>query len=354
MFLAWKEIIYDKKKYALVVGVMFLIAYLVYFLTGLAYGLAMENRLAVDSWQADAIVLTEESNGNLSMSVMEETEGQSVQAEESAPLGQSLAIVSTDGQEQNASASIFAIPADSFLAPEIVEGHLFEGPHQAVVDISLKEEENFHLGDKFQVSGSDQSFEIVGFSQDQKFNVAPVIHISIEAFQDLRYDQLPEEAENRFNAVVVRGTLDDVGEDLEALPIDDFINELPGYSAQVLTFAFMIVFLIIIAAVVIGIFIYVLTIQKQPIFGVMKAQGISNAYVSTSVIYQTLILALIGIALGLGFTLLSAHFLPTTVPFQANYLFFTVISVLIVLCALIGGLFSVRTITQIDPAQAIA
>lgn len=38
MFLAWNEIKHAKLRYSLVMGVMFLIAYLVFFLTGLAYG----------------------------------------------------------------------------------------------------------------------------------------------------------------------------------------------------------------------------------------------------------------------------------------------------------------------------
>ena len=40
MFLAFNEIRHSKFRYALIIGVMFLIAYLVFFLTGLAYGLA--------------------------------------------------------------------------------------------------------------------------------------------------------------------------------------------------------------------------------------------------------------------------------------------------------------------------
>ena len=53
----------------------------------------------------------------------------------------------------------------------------------------------------------------------------------------------------------------------------------------------MIGFLIVIAAIVIGIFIYVLTMQKVNIFGVMKAQGISSGYIAKSIISQTFILS---------------------------------------------------------------
>ena len=62
MFLAWKEIKYAKTRFSLIVGVLVLVSYLVYFLTGLAFGLAQDNRTSVDKWEAQAIVLADEAN----------------------------------------------------------------------------------------------------------------------------------------------------------------------------------------------------------------------------------------------------------------------------------------------------
>ena len=54
MFLALNEIMHSKLRYALVAGVMFLIVLLgIFFGPGLAYGLAQDNRTAVDKWEAD-------------------------------------------------------------------------------------------------------------------------------------------------------------------------------------------------------------------------------------------------------------------------------------------------------------
>ena len=74
-------------------------------------------------------------------------------------------------------------------------------------------------------------------------------------------------------------------------------------------------------------------LQKKAIFGVLKAQGSSNGYLSRMVFAQTFILAILAVSLGLALTLLSAVFLPTSVPFQVNPLFFAGISVLMVLIA---------------------
>ena len=70
MFLAWNEIKHSKTRFALIIGVMILVSYLVFFLVGLAYGLAQDNRTSVDKWGADAIILTDESNTNINMSMM--------------------------------------------------------------------------------------------------------------------------------------------------------------------------------------------------------------------------------------------------------------------------------------------
>ena len=47
MFLAFKEIVYSRGRYRLVVAVVFLITYMVFFLSSLSVGLARLNRLAL-------------------------------------------------------------------------------------------------------------------------------------------------------------------------------------------------------------------------------------------------------------------------------------------------------------------
>lgn len=65
MFLAWNEIQKNKLRFTLMIGVLMLVAYLVFFLSGLANGLASLNREAVDKWDASVIVLTEEPTASL-------------------------------------------------------------------------------------------------------------------------------------------------------------------------------------------------------------------------------------------------------------------------------------------------
>ncbi|RCF71014.1 ABC transporter permease, partial [Enterococcus faecium] len=86
---------------------------------------------------------------------------------------------------------------------------------------------------------------------------------------------------------------------------------------------------------------------------VMKAQGITGGFIARSVVAQTFILSFVGILLGLLGTVGTSLVLPDAVPFQSNWLFFGVISLLMLVVAVLGALFSVRTIVKIDPLKAI-
>ncbi len=355
MFLALNEIMHSKLRYALVAGVMFLIAYLVFFLTGLAYGLAQDNRTAVDKWEADSIVLSKDANSNLGMSMITKKTAEEVEGGKVAYLAQTPGVVTSKDstEEGKINVSFFGIDKDQFIMPNLVEGKAFNNDDEAIGDISLKEEYGLAVGDTVKLSGSDKTFKLTGFTDHAKFNVSPVLYTTINAYQQIRFE-IEDTSENaRINAIVVRGKINDLPEDLEQIKISKFINELPGYNAQVLTFGFMIGFLIVIAAIVIGIFIYVLTMQKINIFGVMKAQGITGGFIARSVVAQTFILSFVGILLGLVGTVGTSLVLPDAVPFQSNWLFFGVISLLMLVVAVLGALFSVRTIVKIDPLKAI-
>ena len=361
MFLAWKEIKYSKTRFALIIGVMVLVSYLVYFLTGLSYGLAQANRTAVDKWEADGIVLTDESNTNIGMSMMTISEAEKVEAKETALLGQVPNVVRRNGEtgeDSKINVSFFGINRDEFLMPTIIEGKKFTNKDEVVADITLKEKDGIELGDKLELAGTDKEVEVVGFTEGAQFSVAPVLYTTIGGYQEIRFGATDDSKDGRVSAVIVRNdhTLEEVTEkskELVVYPISDYINKIPGYKAQVLTFGLMIGFLVVIAAIVIGIFIYVLTLQKASMFGVMKAQGISSTYISRSVLAQTFLLSVIGVGIGLTLTVLTSLLLPSVVPYSTNILFLVVITSLLIVFAVLGALFSVRAVVKIDPLEAI-
>jgi len=353
MFLAWNEIKNNKLRFTLIIGVLTLVSYLVFFLSGLANGLENLNKEAVDKWEAEGIILTDESDITLPQSSFEKGEYDGNGASEIAVLGQFNSIA-TSG-ENKANVAIFGIEKDEFIMPEVVEGEVFTEIGEVIADDSLKEE-GFKVGDELKLSSIDETLTIVGFTEDAKFNAAPVLYGTLETYNNVRYGELAEANEDLINAYVVRASsLNEISVDdsLQVISTQTFIENMPGYTEQNLTLTLMIYFLFIVSAVILAIFLYVLTIQKISIFGVMKAQGISNRYLSNSVVAQTFLLALAGVIIGFGLTILTGLFLPAAVPVAFNYIDMLIYGAILVVVSVLGALFSVQTIVKIDPLRAI-
>jgi putative ABC transport system permease protein len=130
MFLAWNEIKKNKLRFLLITGVLMLVSYLVFFLSGLASGLENLNREAVDKWQGDGIVLTSESDKSMPQSSMTLDQLDDIEADEVAVLGQ-LNAIATSG-DIKANVAIFGIEKDEFIMPDVTEGEAFNSENEVI------------------------------------------------------------------------------------------------------------------------------------------------------------------------------------------------------------------------------
>ena len=316
-----------------------------------------QNRSSIDHWKADTVLLSSEANKSIGLSNLKLSDKKSLSADNVEPFSQMVTVAITKknlNEDVKQKVSIFGVNNGSFLIPPVIQGRTFEAKNEVVIEKSLSEKEGFAIGDTIKIANSDTELKIVGYTEKSRFNVAPVIYMNINDFQVLKYGDKKSIDKPIINAFVVKGELKDYdGSIFQKVSIADFINELPGYSAQILTFGLMIGFLIVISAIIIGIFMYVLTIQKTPIFGIMKAQGISNGIIGISVLSQTFLLSLVGSILGLVGTWATSLVLPSAVPFLGNGLYYSVIFVSLIIFSLVGTLFSILAIRKIDPLKAI-
>ncbi|GCA45678.1 ABC transporter permease [Staphylococcus aureus] len=348
MFLAWNEIRCNKLKFGLIIGVLTMISYLLFLLSGLANGLINMNKEGIDKWQADAIVLNKDANQTVQQSVFNKKDIEN-KYKKQATLKQTGEIVSNGHQKDNV--LVFGVEKSSFLVPSLIEGHKATKDNEVLADETLKNK-GFKIGDTLSLSQSDEKLHIVGFTESAKYNASPVIFTNDATIAKIN----PRLTGDKINAVVVRDTNwkdKKLNQELEAVSINDFIENLPGYKPQNLTLNFMISFLFVISATVIGIFLYVMTLQKTSLFGILKAQGFTNGYLANVVISQTLILALFGTAFGLLLTGVTGAFLPDAVPVKFDVLTLLVFAIVLMIVSVLGSLFSILTIRKIDPLKAI-
>ena len=327
MFLAWNEIRRNKLKFGLIIGVLTMISYLLFLLSGLANGLINMNKEGIDKWQADAIVLNKDANQTVQQSVFNKKDIEN-KYKKQATLKQTGEIVSNGHQKDNV--LVFGVEKSSFLVPSLIEGHKATKDNEVLADETLKNK-GFKIGDTLSLSQSDEKLHIVGFTESAKYNASSVIFTN--------------------DATIAK--IKKLNQELEAVSINDFIENLPGYKPQNLTLNFMISFLFVISATVIGIFLYVMTLQKTSLFGILKAQGFTNGYLANVVISQTVILALFGTAFGLLLTGVTGAFLPDAVPVKFDVLTLLVFAIVLMIVSVLGSLFSILTIRKIDPLKAI-
>lgn len=360
MFLALREIRHQPARFLLITIVVVLVSYLAFFLTGLAYGLASAYSEVIRNWSASGVVVTATANQNLMASRLSEQQLElaTQQADAASPLLlQGVVYVPADGEADRANAYLFAVDEDGPAAPAVTEGRYPRSGNEILLDATLARE-GFSLDSQVQLADSDTTWRVVGFTEAQRFQTAPAMFVSTAQYEE-QFDYLLTGRDGQVAAhAVVLGpdaapdaALEDAG--LEYLPSDDLISALPGYNAQVLTFTLMIGSLIGIATLVLAIFIYVLTLQKRSLFGIMKAQGIRTSYIVVSGAVQTFCLTMVGVGLGLALAFGTSVALAGKVPFAVSPVLFGAVIGAFLLGTVIGGLVPMRTIARIDPIEAI-
>ncbi|MEY8459440.1 ABC transporter permease [Lactococcus ileimucosae] len=350
MYLAIKEIFQNKLRYSLIVTTVFLIAYMVFFMTSLALGLVRDNRTAADHWNSTGVVLSDYANSNLTASFIPENSYTGKLTEDAAALGYMFAVTNLKGDTEKVNVSLFAQDWDSFIAPELSEGSYPTSDDEVVIDESMKNY-GITLGDTVQLNGSSTTYTVVGLTKDNKFFTVPVVYTNLKTYWTL---QGTLDSSRSISAIVLKNEKQVTADGLTQISENKMIAHIPGYTAEVNVFMGMIIAMIVITSMIVGIFIYIITIQKLGLYGVMRAQGIQVKTIVWSLFCQIFILSIIGIALALLGIWAVKFVLPATLFFYPSWPAYAGLSVGILFMALLGGMISLPRLLKVDPITAIA
>lgn len=363
MYLALNEMKKNKKKFSLILLIIVLISYLVFFLSGLADGLSNDKVSAINLWKGKEVVLNKDSNKNITRSFVNYKDMSEFKESDPSAISivrQSAFINDLQGEDDLVNIVVMGVEKNSHVDPTIIEGNVPTNEYETVVSKDLVDEYNVKINDVLHLTKFDHSLKVVGISEASKYGNTPVVYTNLKFTNDL-YEQMlhGKHVENKEDYVVNAFVLNKdntntiTNKDLEVVGMKDFIKKLPGYYAEQLTFLLMIGFLIVISAIVLGVFLFIITLQKKMTFGIMKIQGISSSYIAKSVFAQTLLMALSGVLIGLLLTVLTGVSLPASVPFKINAMYFAIMSILLVGTSLLGALFSMHSVSKIDPLEAL-
>lgn len=358
MFLALSEFKHAKLRYALVTGVIAMVASLVFILSGLTNGLNAGNSEAIEAIDADRFVVATGSEFSLdrsrispdTVSAIAEADG----VEDAQPMVTIMGNIQTSNSDDLISVSVIAVPVGTFLEPSVTSGEsLSDQPDGIVIDQSLANE-GVEVGDTLTFIPTGAELPVVGIADGHQYRLAPTMMISPDRVADIQPD-----LDDNVSAVAVRGD----GEKIDALPdsIENIevgtqstiIENLPGYVEQNLTLNLIQVFLVVIAAGIIAAFFFILTLQKMSELGVMKAIGATTWVLAKALIIQSIILGIIGILIGISASCIVWYLAEGVVPYQIRCEQLAMYGAILLAVAIVGTLLSLIRIARVDPLDAI-
>lgn len=351
MFLALKEMKHEKLHYGLITAMIVLISYLMFFLMGMMLGLQNENDAAIKEWGTETVFLNKNSNDNLSQSLITSDQLPKKEPKDVALVGQTPVVIKEKGASKE-SVQFIGLDNNQFISQKKINlssGRRAQNSHEVVVDEGLKKS-GYKLGDRITINSQKEKYKIVGFVRDAKFSVASIVYGDLSTWRDLRGLNKQVLASGIFSDKQVSHK---TYPQLQHYTVNQFINKLPGYSAESGTFAFMIAFLMVISLVVIAVFLYILTMQKISHYAVMRAQGIPARHLVFATVSQSIILMVVGVLGGILLTLLTKIIVPMTVPVVINWSLVALMAICLIVLGMIGALLPVRMIIKIDPVKAL-
>ena len=332
--------------------------FMVLFLSGLAEGLGRAVTSAVGTMDAEYFIVDDSAEKLITVSkvgtdVYDELKSSGADV---APLDIQRMYIVKNGDDEKLNVTYFAIEPGSFIEPEVFEGSglaLSSSNDPILLDDDFKLN-GISLGDKVFDSSTDIEFTVVGFVKDKMYGHTSVGYIGTDSYTKLRTELNPM-YEKEYHAVAVNGEIKyDLGDKgVELVQKQEIIDNIPSYSAEHMTITMIVWVLVIVSAVIIGIFNYILTLQKRKQFGVMKAIGMSGGELSGIIISEVCIISVFAAALSLALTFAMAASLPETMPFYLELPNALIVTAAFVVISVFSSLLSVVNISRIDPMTAI-
>ncbi|MGE3077353.1 MAG: ABC transporter permease [Dehalococcoidia bacterium] len=358
------EIRRRKLQFVLIALIVTLISYLVLMINGLGVGLNEQAGSALKHFDADAIAYSERAGlsvirSEMSAELVDEI-SQRFGTDSSAPLGYLAAnYLKEDGDID--SAAFLGFDPGTIGEPNVVKGRALtpEDSNGLLVDKSFLKYSGLKVGDTVRVSIRlvERDFVIIGETNEGNFFFQPAVYLLRSSWRELKYGEATE-GQPAASIMLLKG--DDVigaeGEGWVAVSKSEAFANIEGVSGQQSTVTALRLFGYLIGGLVIGVFFYVLTLQKISQIGVLKAVGASSFFLFRQVLVQVLAISVTGVVIAVPLAWATNRLLqqvPNPVPIGFTTGTFVVTSALLVLMAAIGAAFSGRQVAQVDPIIAL-
>ena len=361
MKIAWNEIKYQPKKFILIEFLIATLMFMVVFLSGLTNGLASSVSAQIQNYGSATYILSTDSEGVIPYSSVTEEDIEELEARglsDYAGLVIQRAAITRSDDSNTLDITYFATDhnEDGTLEPAVIDSDVSasELKEKEVILDRAFEDEGIRVGDQVIDKMSEQALTVVAFAKNANYGYSDIGFVSSQTYAAMRTKTDPNyqwQAQTIVTAKEV--TADDLSSDLMAADREQVIDKVPGYKAQNLTLKMITWVLLVASSSILGVFFYILTLQRLRQFGVLKAIGMRMRTITYIQISQLTIISLIGMTIGLGLAALAAPFLPSTVPSIMTLSDTVIVAVSFVVTSILCGALSLLKIKKVDPIDVI-
>lgn len=349
MFIGWKDLRFAKGRFALMAAVVVLLTMLVGMLSGLTAGLANASTSAITGLSADRIAFAAPKGGDspsFAESSVDKRQVHGLSKAQGVRSAEPLGINTTRAVgDTTASVSAFGVDPGSGLGPDGIKRGKVVLSTEAADDLGTATGQTVKFGDK--------QLRVAKVAGEDSYSHTPVAWLSLADWQEL--------APGAYASVAALSTDDDAdlaaadkGQHTKTVSRSDALSAIGSYTSENGSLRMIRGFLFAIAALVIGAFFTVWTIQRSRDIAVLKALGATTGYLLRDALGQALVLLVGGAAIGTGIAAGIGAAAGSAVPFVLSVGTVVVPALVLIVLGLLGAGLAVRRITAIDPLAALA
>lgn len=372
MFLALRELAFARTRFGLMGAVVTLVAVLMVLLSGLSSGLVVDGVSGLMRSPLTAVAFAEGTRTDSAFTRSEVTVAerdawaQRPDVADAELFGTAIVNAANDDGTP-VDLTLFGVEPDGFLAPDVAQGRTLAAEGEVVLSVSAQDE-GVALGDVVTLDRLGTQLEVVGFTPDKRtFGHVDVAYLALPTWQEVHAGLAPGEQGDAdtyqvASAVALRGvdgavpdlTAGDTAAGTSARTLEEAFDSSPGYSAELMTMQLIQGFLYAIAALVVGAFFTLWTVQRTRELAVMRAVGASTGFLLRDGLLQAAILLAASVAVGVGVGVgLGSLLEGTGMPFVLEAGPVATGAGLLLGLGLLGAAVATARIATVDPVTAL-
>lgn len=376
MFIAIRDLAFARGRFSLMALVVVLIAFLTTLLSGLSAGLIKNNISGLMQLPYTHMAFEYDDEPTYRATLVDRSMWEGWEKEPGVrtlePLGHTV-FNARGASNEPLELVLWGVRPGKFTEPRVTSGEQLGGLENGVIVSQILADKGVKIGDTIVLDRVLTELKVIGITAEANIGHIPIVYAPLPKWQEATYgppggmppgEKFPDVVYDYVSVIALQLEDSVTKEDIAAIDkklgtatlqkVDASYVASTGYLEEVRSVGMIQYSLIIIAAVVIGAFFAIWTIQRTQEIGLLKALGASNGYLLRDSLGQALLLLGAGTLVGLGAALWLGQFLMKTGrPFM--YVPGTVSSAIIALlvAGLVGGALSIRRITSVDPMIAL-